>query len=274
LKIILPIPFLEILYNCYKKTRNNIYFILSILVVAIPYGLIIDGNSRNTIIIPLICMMTVFFFLYPEKRRSVMIFVGILIGIISVITILWKSLATLGGSSNSLSFWIAYLESYFAGIANMGKAVVAKINYDSFFSLDILFNDLFQNVPFLSKIVDPIRTSSYYYYDIWGRTDQVIPATGNGLFYFGYLFAPLVPIFILYISAKFTKYVYKSQSIPEILIYSYASVTITYNCFNSISSLMMKLTIFILPTILIIWLNKRVIVKRGMNKNKNKKDII
>lgn len=262
LKILIPIPFLSFFYKKYIRTERNIYFFACVLVLIVPYALIIEGNSRNTILIPAISMMLILMSLFEVKKKGIAISASIFICLLGALSIVWKSLSSFTSlETNSLSFWISYLELYFAGISNMGKSVVAKLQYGKLFPIDILFNDLFQNVPFLSSFVNLHNTSSYYFFQIWGRNDQVIPATGNGLFYFGFFFAPLVPVIIISLGAYFMKKAYSATNIPELVIYIYGGTIITYNSFNSISSLMMKITIFIIPVLIIVKLNKIVVLK-------------
>lgn len=266
LKILIPIPFLCHFHKKYLKTNNNIYFWFSIFVLIIPYALIMEGSSRNTIIIPAISMMIILMFLFEEKRRGIAIGISMIIINLGILSILWKSLINIKYlSQKTLSYWVSYLEMYFAGISNMGKAVAAKLEYGKIFQIDLIFNDLFKNVPFFSSIVNTHNTSSHYFLEVWGRSDQVIPSTGNGIFFFGFILSPLVPIFIIFFGAYFIRKAYLTTNIPELVVYIYSGTVITYNSFNSISSFMMKFTIFILPLIIITKINKHICFRRNLN---------
>lgn len=258
LKIVFPIPFVQYFYSRYMKSRKSRYYYGSALVLGVFYALIMEGNSRNSIIIPAVAVFLVLYYLYPAFRKMTVVFCGGGIVCIAGVTLIWKSfLGNVGEASvKPFSYWIAYVEQYFAGIANMGRAVLAKEYYGGI-NPKMLFSDLFQSTPFVSGMIDSSETSAYYFLKIWDRNDQVIPSTGNGLFYFGYLLAPLVPVFIIILAHFFEKKVQKAVTVPETIIYIYAAVTVAYNIFNAVSSLGMKLSIYILPAVLVVYLNKK-----------------
>lgn len=266
LKIVIPIPFIQFLYCRYKKKKTKIYYYMSLVVFTVFYAMIMEGNSRNSIIIPAVAVILILYYLYPAFRRTTIALGGAGVISIGIVTLIWKSFRNSVDTVQAMpfSYWIAYVEQYFAGIANMGRAVIARKNYGGHFGLGILLNDLFQNVPFIAGIVNTENTSNYYFAQVWNRTDQVIPSTGNGLFYFGYFLAPLVPIAIILLALFFEKKAFKATSIPELVIYTYATATVSYNVFNTVSSLAMKLSIFIIPAIIVIYINKRCRLRRTL----------
>ena len=177
--------------------------------------------------------------------------------------IIWKSYARFGMESSaddfSLNGIVQYLEVYFAGASNMGKALLAYENsYVEFFdTFSILIADIFNYVPYLNTVVQSNMSSNDYFLQYIGRNDQVIPATGNGLFYFGHVLAPIVPIVNISITRLFERKLYKRCiDVDELTIYTYATVMLAYNTFNNISSFYMKLTIYIMPSLLICLLVK------------------
>lgn len=259
LKIVLPIPFIYIFYKKYRRNHSIVNYYWSVIVLVFFYAFIIEGNSRNSIIIPAVAVMFILLNLYPKYKRTTLLSMFFVILLITALSLIWKSFSGdyFTAKNSSFSYWISYIESYFAGISNMGKAVHAYQNSDVIIDPLIIFNDMFRSVPFFSSFTDNINTSSYYFVTIWGRTDQVIPATGNGLFYFGYLLAPLVPILILRLAHFFETRMIYSTSLAEFVIYCYSSIVISYNIFNSVSTMMMKLSITLIPLIFCLSLSKK-----------------
>lgn len=252
LKIIIPIPFLCYFYKKCIRGANFMNYAFALMITLFFYGFLIEGNSRNSVIIPAVAAMFILINCFPRyKRNTIFLFVGSIL-IISILSLIWKSFSNdvVEMNNNTLSYWISYIEVYFAGISNIGKAVYAYQQSTIYLDPMIAFNDLFRNVVFFNKLIDYSNTSSFYFVQAWGRTDQVIPASGNGLFYFGYLFAPCVPILIFSIARYFESKAYSSKSLPDYIIYSYACVVICYNTFNSVSTMMMKLSITLLPLLL------------------------
>lgn len=259
LKIILPIPIVSLCYKKYKIRHTFGNLIISTIFLVFFYAFILDGNSRNSIIIPAVAVMFILIKLYPRYKKSIITTLLSVILLVTGLSLVWKSF--LGDYTfaldRSLSFWIGYIESYYAGVSNMGKAVFAYKSSDVTINPIIMINDIVSNVPFVSKLVHIANTSNYYFFNVWGRSDQVIPATGNGLFYFGYLFSPMVSIIILLIAHYFEKKMRTSDSVPEYIIYCYACAVISYNIFNSVSTMMMKLTITVLPLLLSLYFSRK-----------------
>lgn len=260
LKIVIPIPIVSLFYKKYHQNHSIANFYISIIVLAFFYAFIIEGNSRNTIIIPAVAVLFILLRFYPQYKKTTLSALLTVILLIAILSLVWKSFAGdfSTAKESSFSYWISYIESYFAGISNMGKAVAAYQNSDIFINPIIAFNDLARSVPFLNSLVDNTNTASYYFVMTWGRSDQVIPATGNGLFYFSFILAPVVSMIILCFGHYFEKCMHKSTSVPEYMIYCYSSIVISYNMFNSVSTMMMKLSITLLPLLFVLYLSKKI----------------
>lgn len=260
LKIIIPIPFAYYFYKRYESTQSISNFYLSTIIFVFFYAFIIEGNSRNSIIIPAVATMFILLRLYPQYKKGTLSALISVIIMITVLSLIWKSFSGNYAAvrNSSFSYWISYIESYFAGISNMGKAVYAYQNSDIIINPMIAFNDITRNIPFLNLLTDNTNTASHYFVTIWGRKDQVIPASGNGLFYFGYIFAPIVPILTLTLAHYFESRMQKSSSIAEIIVFCYSSTVISYNIFNSVSTMMMKLSITLLPLLLCLYFSRKI----------------
>ena len=260
LKIIIPIPFVCYFYKRYKINQSVTNFYLSTIILVFLYAFIIEGNSRNSIIIPAVATMFILLRLYPQYRRTTLSALISVIVLITILSLVWKSFSGdyAAARNSSFSYWISYVESYFAGISNMGKAVYAYQNSDIIVNPMIAFNDVTRNIPFFNLLTDNTNTASHYFVMTWGRKDQVIPASGNGLFYFSYMFAPIVPILTLTLAHFFESRMQKSSSIAEIMVFCYSSVVISYNMFNSVSTMMMKLTITLIPVLLCLYFSRKI----------------
>ena len=240
-----------------KNVDNKIEYFLCFCVLAIFYALIIDGNSRNSLIIPGIAMLFSLMYLFPQRNKNTFYVCVILIGVAAVVSTLWKvsqgtgEVETLLYSNSELSYQTSYLEIYFAGISNMGKAVAAYQATHSLFNLDYIINDVFMTLPIFSKIADIHSTSAYMFELVWQRDDQVIPMTGNGIIYFGYVLGPIMPILTIKLARYFEDKVQKANNIVALILCVYSTAVVSYNIFNAFTSLCMKLFFIILPLIYI-----------------------
>lgn len=261
LKILLPIPISSYYYHKYKLKPKTRYFFISAASLIFMYALIMEGNSRNTIIIPAISLIFILISLFPHYKKKIWTTMIIIIVVISVTSIIFKVFSNNVSNmvkASSFSYWIMYLEVYFAGITNMGKVVAAKALYSYPFNPLIMWNDATQNMPILSNLSNLNNTSEYYYFKVWNRNDQIIPSSGNGIFYFGYFLGPIIPILITKLAYKFESISNHVKTVPEFIIFTFACATVSYNIFNSVSSLFMKLFITILPVVIIVSINKRI----------------
>ena len=249
LKIMAPIPFVCFFYRKYTKSKNLFPYLVSIILLLVFYGLFLEGNSRNSIIIPSVAVFFILLRLFPTYKKQTVSVVFSIIILISAISLVWKSFSgnAVEATTSGLTYWISYLEQYFAGITNLGKAYVAKVKYCDLINPEILLNDLCENAPVITKFANMSNTSDFFYWLEWGRDDQVVPSTGNGIFYFGPIFAPIVPIAICTLTHKFEIYTKKSKNVYAYIVYCYSTCVVGYNIFNAVSSLAMKLTIFLLP---------------------------
>ena len=266
-KIILPIPLLCVLYKNFQRNHSFFSYLIGMIVLLFLYGFIIEGNSRNSIIIPAVASIFILFKLFPSYTKSTLLILLPSIAIVIVLSSVWKSFSGdyLIVSDKSFSYWISYVESYFAGISNMGKAVYSyQHTTDVFFNPSIAVNDMCQTIPFINVLFDANNTSVHYFHMAWGRTDQVIPATGNGLFYFSYVFAPCVSMVFIKLSHYFDKLKEKATSLPEFVVYCYSCCVVSYNIYNSVTTMMMKITITLVPLLFALYISKQVNRKKNV----------
>ena len=255
-KIILPIPILCVLYKRYNRHHSYTPYFMGLVLLLFFYAFILEGNSRNSIIIPAVAALFILYTLFPRYSKSTYILIIPAIALVAVLSSVWKSFSGdfVLASISPFTYWISYLEMYFAGISNIGKAVYGYQHTDVIINPIMALNDMGQTIPFVNVLVDYQNTSSYVFQRVWGRSDQVIPALGNGLFYFGYVFAPLVSVVFISIAHYFEKLKNNARGLPEFIIYCYACAIVSYNIYNSIHTMMMKLTITILPLMFAVYL--------------------
>ncbi len=257
--LLLPVPiFCKIITN--RKIAENTKYLLSVIVFFICYGLFINGTSRASVIFPLVTAYLILLNVFPNKRKqSNIVFLSLIISVFVLITV-WKFYTRIGriATENSLEDTIGTMDIYFQGFSNMGKAVVAKMNSGVIISPSIFFNDILRNVPILSKLTSRSVSSSQYFLDVWGRNDQVIPAAGNGLFYFGYILSPIVSVFQISVAHNFEKRALNTKMFSSKVINMYICVMLTYGCFSSISIFMQKLSNTVIVVLFVSLLNSKV----------------
>lgn len=257
--ILLPIPLITIFYKRYICNRNIFNSLVLIILMLGSYGLFIEGASRVSLLVPILMSYFVAVNLMPERRVMINIFVLSFFIIITAVVTYWKMYTTRGinDAPIDLSQLVWTLELYFVGIGNMGKILVAKMELEEYTSINYLVNDLFYSFPILSHYINPDETTTKIFQNVfYGRTDQVVPAIGNGLFSFGYVLCPLVTIFQLELSLWFEKYAKKSKTIGKQMIFIYATIMLAYGCFSSVSIFIQKLVIPVSVIAIIVSINE------------------
>jgi hypothetical protein len=257
LKIVLPAYFIGTVLKSKSNIKSLKTYYLCLSIFTVFYAFFIEGNSRNSIIIPAVAMLFNMKLLFPKRtKQTILLCVGVIV-FVSIISTIWKTSHGTGitdhllYSNSELSYYTTYFEIYFAGISNMGKAVCAYGKTANAFNISVIWNDLTQNAPILSHASIWENSSAFFYSKVWERYDQVIPMTGNGIIYFGFLFGPIMPILAIRCARYFEKKAYSSSNVVMLNIYVYATAVVAYNIYNALSLLMMKITIFIVPLILI-----------------------
>lgn len=263
--LLVPIPVISAIYRSSRKSENTAtHYFWSMAIMIGWYGLIMEGTSRASIIVPMLTVILVLNVLYPKQQKKTVLVIGTLTLLVIVMTSALKFSARYSAQGMNLNNVIMEIEVYFQGIGNVGKAVAAKQTSGIGMSFVVMLNDCLTSVPFLSKLVSPARTSTIWYSVVWqGRADQVIPAVGNGLFYFGYLLAPLVTVFQIRVAREFEKAAYRSKSVAMLIVFTYSAIMLIYGCFSSISIFFQKLVIICFPVAVICFLNEKL-----QNKNR------
>lgn len=261
--LLLPIPFICEIVKSNLDGKTKYY--ICIFVFILSYGLFINDTSRASIIFPLLASLFIINRLFPDHSKQSLSYFGGFIMTVLIITTIWKTYSQGGrvASANPLNELTQMLEIYFQGFSNVGKAVLAYRASGISFSPTCLFNDLFQNVPIINKFTNFNNSSIYWFLSIWKRTDQVIPAAGNGMFYVGYLCSPIVTVFQLVVAREFEKRSETTNNIASLVAFTYITVMITYGCFSSISIFMQKLTNTVFVVLIISIINQKVRLTRG-----------
>lgn len=260
--LLLPIPFLSLIHGSLYDVKNDKKSYIKTIVTLIGcYGLLIEGTSRASAIIPLIATLVCLMKLYPKKKKTTIIYIGTLLISVIIISTIWKSYSRLGKDATmSLDDFLEMLEIYFQGISNMGKALMAKIDSGIILPrIDYLLNDLITTIPLISHLsnINDTATAQFWAYT-GGRKDQVLSAIGGGLFYFGYLLSPFVCIFQIKVASIFEKKANNAKSIGKFLVCTYASLMLIYGCYSSVVIFIQKLILSSAISVIISSINEKV----------------
>lgn len=200
-----------------EKTGINRALFRSLIVVA-GLLLIVNGERGNSVMCA-VALLVIIIDLYPHKMKKLapLIIVGIVC--IAVVGLLSKAY---GNSHDDFAPTFSYImSSYFSGPQNVAAAILASKSAGGY-NIGIIFTDFVRAIPFLSSLVKSkfMVTSSVLFgeaiYGITittGRTDQILPAIGQGYFYFGFLLAPVIPCILAYLSIMLERKALRENSL-------------------------------------------------------------
>ena len=263
--------FIAIVFHLlYKKKKRNVYFYIAMLASLFFSIFVIEGTDRGTVVLKGIVCMFVLIKLFPEKRKIVFFSAFIMIALFTSYFIIIRMAVDSSNSIKRTASSIAdYLQSYVAGISNMTGAYNTYIEYGSKFSLELIYNDVFSNVPILSHYATT-NCSNYYFNYVVGRgfaQDQVMPMIGNGMMAFGIAFSPILTMCNLLLVTRMDSYYVKCNDAFAAFTIAFAVSCIAFVHYQSVQLNMLYWSCRIMPIFLIYFVYKELC--RINNEKKN-----
>lgn len=226
---------ISICYKKYQKHKSNIFILISIFAILIN-SLYVINLSRFSLICPLLAFTILILLLYDKKQEKKIIFC--ILGGTIVAGILFMSFYKFFGqgrgtidNSNNIQWWADTLQKYFTGVKETAVGVNAMPTIESeysWFRLELLFNDLFNNVIGLSNMTNvSINSTTLFNFVYFGSSisvSQIVPNICEGMYYFGTFFAPYWMCIFVYLAYFFTYKIYHESSIDKKFALIYACV--------------------------------------------------
>jgi hypothetical protein len=214
-------------YSKYNLGDSEGKYIYITVLMLLPALLMIKGNSRFSIVLPLISWMFILADLYPRGRikSSVMLGTVALVSIISVTLVknFGGDIVSTGGFDGADV--ASTFNAYFSHVFNLAHVINLYELDQSFGRLEIFFNDVLLNLPLLSTFAEENKTSRYIYNVlVYGGNysqDQIISLSGQGALYFTwYLF--FVPLIVtIGIAIYFERLFYMSRKIHYKYVFAF-----------------------------------------------------
>lgn len=193
-KLLIPFYLVVCIYNG-KQTKAWLKIILSLIIIFI--SCLFTSSARAATIFSAIIGIILLQKIYPKHSSSIMriLLVGGGLGIFVIF--IYESIAN---SSNVFASLVYKLNAYFAGIFNVSAAFLM----DNPNWLEYFFGDFFRSIPlikgfFMSMPMSTLEFNRALAIDTEFNS-QILPAIGQGYFYFGYLGAILIPLLMIKIA--------------------------------------------------------------------------
>lgn len=266
-KYILFLVVISYLYKRYEYTNKNIYFYLIFLSVILNIGIIIGGN-RSDFIITALASLYLFHKLYPRKGKLLIMISILMIVIITSLITEHRGTVTITKGTDRLTDITDTLQVYLGGPYNVAMALeTADVNQEER-NFGNLFYDLTRpaiGLNIIMKHLEGFEFSNYLFNKrifFSDHTSQIIPMIGQGYFYFGFIFAPILFIsFIRFVVFLITK-ISRESHIELIFFLSIPIMRMGFGMGQNAGILINDTSMFLLLSLIIYFLNKKVVIRK------------
>lgn len=255
-----------------KVTPSIIYwlylFFVNLLQVFIPIFLVKKINGRLykrrpfiAIFLSFIVLLSLFAIMTPEKATSVQLALSLflilcvlypkslkIIAPISIVSLLVLAIFALlikvnvFNRSTDVNELYANLSSmlnaYFGGPAN----VATSLCIEEKISISVVIADFFQSIPFVGYFFKDMQTTPKIFNALIHSSEAtylIVPMIGQGWFYLGTIFAPVISVIVAYFALWFERRADRTHYIIKKFIYLYAAILL------SMAPVMYNINIFI-----------------------------
>ncbi|MCA1026258.1 capsule biosynthesis protein CapI [Cytobacillus kochii] len=264
-KYLIFIIILNLLNKKFTSSGNKFYIFLSFLLVLFSIS-IYFGDNRADFIITAIASILLFFKLYPQViKRSLIPFLLSILLVTSFIND-QRNHASLSGGEDKLLDVTSTLQIYLGGPYNVAIAIEAAHLNEGERKLWHLGHELLRPVLGLNLILKEIdiKPSSTFFNErifFSDHVSQIIPIIGQGYFYLGFLFSPIIMILYLLLVKYFIKIQDNHNRIDMYFFLSIPIARIGFAMGQNGSILANDISFFLLLFIIIYYINNRLKVK-------------
>ena len=245
--LLLYVCLVLLLKNHYSKNNNIIFvYITLFFTLLLAFLTFINqsgaGMARWQTIVYTLSGMFLIMKLFKKKRNLIFKTIFIPLGI----AILFVTAVKNGGmSERGPSFYDAMehtfgpesMDAYLNGPDGISGSI--KLKKESDLDITSLFHDIIHPIPIVHKFEDVNLETNLRYNRMVGKLGFIIPLTGQSIIYFGYLFAPILSILIIYLVRYFDKR-YLAASNFMVYFFAFCSIwfalAITFTDFTILSA--------------------------------------
>lgn len=264
-KYIIYILLMSYLNKKYIMTNNKFYIAYSFILTLMNI-FVIFGANRADFVITTIVSVIVFYKLYPRQSKIASFVIIILMIFITGFISSHRDNATYSDGADPVLDLTNTLQVYLGGPYNVAIATeAANENPEGrsiiHFGYDILRPAMGFNV--LLKELDWKMSSDYFNERIY-FTDQkshIIPIIGQGYFYFGFMFSPIIMIMFLYFVSFLIKTIQKQSRIELIFFLTIPIARIGLAMGQNGSILVNDTSFFLLLSLVVYYFNNKITFK-------------
>jgi hypothetical protein len=251
----------------YQKSGKNIYFYIAILFGVMNIA-IYFGANRSDLLLQSFATILLLLIFFKDKKFKILFSTGIISLMMIIILSIGRQHHVLT-SKDILNSIADTLQIYLGGPYNVAIAIDMADKFSEFRSIITIIGDFTRSVFGLSFLVKqfeiPLSTDIFNWriFQVKNNGTQILPMIGQGYFYFGFIFSPILEIIFIYIAFTLEKVTVKTQ---DPVLYYFLIITCIRLGFLTSQNTVIQLNdlsynLFI-PLILI-FLNNRIVYKKN-----------
>jgi hypothetical protein len=182
--------------------------------------------SRWHTVIAFIAGVFCLMLLYPKHRPMVLIWTTIPVAVLIITASAFKnSTYSWAGITYNQAlrqlFDVSTFDIYLAGPSTVSDGVTMYLKGVS--NISSLFVDLTSNLPFIGHLVNQSLSVAYQYHVALGRSDLIMPLIGQSMVYFGWPFAPVLSMLMVYFVRVFDRLSLTAHDIAHAFIAAFSA---------------------------------------------------
>ncbi|MDF2588405.1 MAG: oligosaccharide repeat unit polymerase [Anaerocolumna sp.] len=236
----------------YEKSNKGIYknlgFLIVILNICLFYGL-----NRSDLVMPAIASLLLYALLFRDRNISKYIIIAVIVYILISVIAESRELASISKDQNQWIDRADFIQGYFGGVYNVAISIETVDYFPEARNILRALYDTFR--PFIGfnvllKGVDMEATNAFFNRRIWFGTlySQITPMVGQGFIHFGFILAPILDLFVIYIAYILEIWLYKKRRVEIIYFFSICLIRMGFlmgqNTGNMSNEISMNLVMF------------------------------
>lgn len=266
------IIFLVLINYFYKKyivTKSNLWIFLTFISVILNIS-IYSGLNRSDLIMMTIASTYLIIRIYPRLKKLMIIIVSLFFAIIIPAITATRQISKQFEGDSIIDTFAKTAQLYLGSPYNVAIAIEAKEIFSEHTHVFNLMYDFMRPTFGLNFLVKdlPLNYSNEFFNARMYQDDrviQIIPMIGEGYFYLGLFFAPVLTLLFFYLGYKLTEYQLKSQNIFIIYFLTITCARLGFLMGQNASIQMNDMSFTIFVPLILIWLNGKLSLKRSSN---------
>lgn len=234
-----------------------------VTIITIVNSLIFFGTNRADFVFNFIVNLVVLMYLYKRLGITISLFLSSLLPLVIISLSNYRESSTITHGKNKLIDFTDNIQIYLGGVYDVALSLDLHSPNDS---IAILFIDILRSafgLNLILKHINIIPSVNLYNNRIYlnDHVAQILPMIGQGNLYLGYLMAPLIGVFFIFLALLIIKYLVKSKRLELIYVLTLFSGRLGFVMAQNGNIFMNDLTYFLPLFLVVYYLNNKVVSK-------------